>query len=110
VLRANAAHARQRALNKAEIGTSAAASHSSDVSGGIDSALSAPNAATWLSWSMTNFPVSPKLPRLSSAVTILNVITVSSLPHTISRRDAGLVSKVSSVPRSFSPAHRSTAG
>ena len=50
------------------------------------------------------------LTRLSSAVAMLNVITVSSLPHTISLRAAGLESSVSSVPRSFSPAHRSIAG
>ena len=54
--------------------------------------------------------VKPRLIRFNSAVAALNVITVSSLPHTISVRSAGLESSVSSVPRSFSPAHRSTAG
>ena len=36
--------------------------------------------------------------------------TVRNLPSTISARDAGLISRVSIVPRSFSPAQRSTAG
>ena len=45
-----------------------------------------------------------------TAVEMLKSITVRSLPQTISDRSAGLLSKVSRVPRSFSPAHRSTAG
>ena len=55
-------------------------------------------------------PVNIRLNRFNSAVTALNVVTVSSLPQTISLRSAGLHSNVSNVPRSFSPAHRSTAG
>ena len=35
---------------------------------------------------------------------------VRNLPQTISSRLAGLISRVSMVPRSFSPAHRSMAG
>ena len=41
---------------------------------------------------------------------MLKAMIVSSLPSTISLRSAGLLNKVSSVPRSFSPAQRSTAG
>ena len=52
----------------------------------------------------------PMLSRFNTAVAMLNSMTVSSLPQTISLRSAGLLSSVSSVPRSFSPAHRSTAG
>ena len=55
-------------------------------------------------------PVRAMLRMLSTAVATLNSITVSSLPQMISVRSAGLLSSVSSVPRSFSPAHRSTAG
>ena len=55
-------------------------------------------------------PVIPMLTRFSTAVTMLKSMIVSSLPRTISLRSAGLLSSVSSVPRSFSPAHRSTAG
>jgi hypothetical protein len=61
-------------------------------------------------WEITWRAVTPMLARFSTAVAQLNVITVSSLPHTISLRKAGLESRVSSVPRSFSPAQRSTAG
>ena len=38
------------------------------------------------------------------------VTTAMNFPITISARSAGLMSKVSIVPRSFSPAQRSTAG
>ncbi len=41
---------------------------------------------------------------------MLASITVKNLPRTISDRLAGLISRVSIVPRSFSPAQRSTAG
>ena len=55
-------------------------------------------------------PVKPMLARFNSDVAMLNSITVSIFPATISDRSAGLESSVSSVPRSFSPAHRSMAG
>ena len=51
-----------------------------------------------------------RLARFKMAVAMLKIMIVSNLPHTISIRSAGLLSKVSSVPRSFSPAHRSMAG
>ena len=54
--------------------------------------------------------VTPMLARLSRLVAMLKVITVSSFPQTISLRFAGLDRSVSSVPRSFSPAHKSIAG
>ena len=41
---------------------------------------------------------------------MLKSMTVNSFPNTISLRSAGLLKSVSSVPRSFSPAVRSTAG
>ena len=47
------------------------------------------------------------LTRFRSAVITLASITVRNLPRTISARLAGLISRVSIVPRSFSPAHRS---
>ena len=50
------------------------------------------------------------LSRLSRAVAALKTQIVRNLPQTISSRLAGLMSSVSIVPRSFSPAHRSTAG
>ena len=50
------------------------------------------------------------LSRLSRAVPPLKTQMVRNLPRTISSRPAGLMSSVSMVPRSFSPAHRSTAG
>ena len=50
------------------------------------------------------------LSRLSRAVAALKTQMVRNLPQTISSRLAGLMSSVSIVPRSFSPAHRSTAG
>ena len=55
-------------------------------------------------------PVRPMLTRFRTAVVTLASITVRNLPITISARVAGLISRVSIVPRSFSPAHRSTAG
>src|SRR5690242_19317841 len=54
--------------------------------------------------------VRPMLSRLSNAVAALKTQMVRNLPQTISSRLAGLMSNVSMVPRSFSPAHRSTAG
>ncbi len=101
MLRANAAKARHSALNKADTGTSAISSHTMAIAGG------GPRSGIWLS---TSEPVMPRLNRLSTAVAMLNSIIVSSLPQTISLRSAGLLSSVSSVPRSFSPAHKSTAG
>ena len=59
---------------------------------------------------MKNQPVAPTATRFNVTVATLNNMIVSSLPHTISVRSAGLESSVSSVPRSFSPAQRSTAG
>ena len=59
---------------------------------------------------ITAVPVMAMLSRFSSEVAELNPMIVSSLPRTISLRSAGLLNRVSSVPRSFSPAHRSTAG
>ncbi len=59
---------------------------------------------------MTKAPVTPTLSRFNSEVTVLKSMTVNSLPHTISRRSAGLLNRVSSVPRSFSPAQMSIAG
>ena len=55
-------------------------------------------------------PVRPMLTRFSRAVITLASMTVRNLPSTISDRLAGLISRVSIVPRSFSPAHRSMAG
>ena len=55
-------------------------------------------------------PVRPMLTRLRSAVITLARSTVRNFPITISGRVAGLMSRVSIVPRSFSPAQRSTAG
>ena len=54
--------------------------------------------------------VRPMLSRLSRAVAALKTQMVRNLPQTISSRLAGLISSVSMVPRSFSPAQRSTAG
>src|SRR5438034_962719 len=54
--------------------------------------------------------VTPMLARFRSAVAALNTQIVRNLPQTISSRLAGLMSNVSMVPRSFSPAHKSTAG
>ena len=48
--------------------------------------------------------------QFKTAVDILAVVTAQSLPQTISAREAGLHNKVSSVPRSFSPATKSIAG
>jgi len=61
-------------------------------------------------WATTTAPVSATLARFSTTVSTLKSITVSSFPQTISLRRAGLQSRVSSVPRSFSPAQRSIAG
>ncbi len=47
------------------------------------------------------------LSRFKTAVVTLASITVRNFPRTISDRLAGLISSVSIVPRSFSPAHRS---
>ena len=58
----------------------------------------------------TSQPVIPRLKRFKTAVAVLKSMIVRSFPSTISVRSAGLESRVSSVPRSFSPAHRSTAG
>ena len=52
----------------------------------------------------------PMLSRFSMTVIMLKSMIASSLPSTISVRPAGLQRSVSSVPRSFSPAHRSMAG
>ncbi len=101
VLRAKAANARHNALNKAEIGTSAANSQTAESSGG---------GPRTLKWPSETHTVTPTLIRFNTAVTMLKSIIVSNLPSTISLRWAGLESKVSRVPRSFSPAHRSTAG
>ncbi len=57
-----------------------------------------------------NHVVRPMLTRLSNAVAALKTQIVRNLPQTISSRLAGLMSSVSIVPRSFSPAQRSTAG
>ena len=54
--------------------------------------------------------LTPMLARLSSVVAALKTQMVRNLPQTISSRLAGVMSSVSIVPRSFSPAHRSTAG
>ena len=50
------------------------------------------------------------LTTFNTAVTMLKSMMVTSLPSTISLRRAGLERSVSRVPRSFSPAQRSTAG
>ena len=50
------------------------------------------------------------LSRLSKAVVALKTQMVRNLPQTISSRLAGLMSSVSMVPRSFSPAVMSMAG
>ncbi len=50
------------------------------------------------------------LNRLTRAVPALKNQMVRNLPITISSRPAGVISSVSMVPRSFSPAQRSTAG
>ena len=50
------------------------------------------------------------LAMFSRAVAMLASMTVKNFPTTISTRLAGLMSRVSIVPRSFSPAHRSIAG
>ena len=60
--------------------------------------------------SRTAQPVIPMLTKFSAAATMLKSMIVNSLPTTISLRWAGLLSSVSRVPRSFSPAQRSTAG
>ena len=96
------------ALNKAAMGRSAKSNHSTALRGGAPSATAPrPTASRWRS---TSAPVTPMLARFNNDVAMLKIITVSSFPHTISLRRAGLHSKVSSVPRSFSPAHRSMAG
>ncbi len=59
---------------------------------------------------MTSQPVPPTAAMFKSTVPMLKSMTVSSFPATISPRSAGLESSVSSVPRSFSPAHKSMAG
>ena len=69
-----------------------------------------PTAPRLPSCLITSKPVMPRLAIFNSDVAMLNIITASSLPVTISDRSAGLHSSVSSVPRSFSPAHRSIAG
>ncbi len=62
------------------------------------------------SWLWNCQVVTPMLSRLSRAVPALKTQIVRNLPRTISSRAAGLMSSVSMVPRSFSPAHTSTAG
>ncbi len=101
MLRANEARARHSALNKADTGTRASDSHSTARAGGP------PKLSIWRK---IREPVTPTLTRFKTAVAMLKAMIVSSLPSTISLRSAGLLNKVSSVPRSFSPAHRSTAG
>ena len=101
LLRANAANARQRALNRAETGTRATTSQAMLANGGGPTLCIRPN---------TNDPKKVMLRRFKAAVTPLKSMIVSSFPNTISLRWAGLESNVSNVPRSFSPAQRSTAG
>src|ERR1700736_298223 len=52
----------------------------------------------------------PMLARFQRVVEPLKSQMVRNLPQTISSRLAGLISRVSMVPRSFSPAQTSTAG
>ena len=49
-------------------------------------------------------PVKPMLKRFKTAVMTLASMTVRNLPSTISAQVAGLIRRVSIVPRSFSPA------
>ena len=88
-------------LNRADMGTKAIARATTATGGG------SPKPGNR---AITIQPVIPTLTRFSTAVIMLKSIIVSNLPTTISLRCAGLQSSVSKVPRSFSPAHRSTAG
>ena len=92
------------ALKSAEMGTSASNSQPILWTGGVPKVAIAPTLEANM------IPVIAMLIRFNSDVAILKLITVSSLPIAISDRSAGLLSKVSNVPRSFSPAHKSMAG
>ena len=66
-----------------------------------------PAARSCASW---NHSVTAIEPRFRSPVASAIPTTQKNLPHTISRFAIGVDSSVSNVPRSFSPAVRSTAG
>ena len=114
MLRASVARARQSALKKAASGINRSIIQKYDdgCGGARTATIRAPDrdGPTLASCDAIWTPVSPMLTRLSRAVVMLASITVRNLPSTISVRDAGLRSRVSIVPRSFSPAQRSIDG
>ena len=114
MLRARVARATHRALKKAASGISRIIIQTYDAAcgGAITATIRAPDrpGATLASCAAIWRPVSPMLTRFRSAVVMLASITVKNLPRTTSVREAGLSSRVSIVPRSFSPAQRSMAG
>ena len=114
MLRASTASATQSALKKAARGIRRSIIQTyDDGCGGARTATIRPPArvaAMLVTCEAIWMPVKPMLTRFNSAVVMLATITVRNLPRTISVRLAGERSRVSIVPRSFSPAQMSIAG
>ena len=104
------AKASETAPKSAASGIRIGASQTNDMMGGGPKSSDAPSPSWAAKDENTNEAVKHMHDRFNNAVAMLNAITVNNLPHTMSMRSAGLLSKVSRVPRSFSPAQISIAG